>query len=1855
MKTFQNPTLILGLLLALPLHAQTTTTDDFTNSSKWTVVRVSSAATTLAVANGRMNYTTSSSAASGAIATWTGPKLPTNQDWSLAADAHIDAFAMSSYGQFVDVFLGVGRTSDVLNTNVLLEFDRGNWGAGLGYDIGDDITVSGSDVTGILNEYNLTSPDVSLRMDYNATDRTLTYYFDSNGATGGYSWVTKGTLPLGPTFDSLGISPTETFTVMLVGSSELQTVASGTAYLSNLRAHVNQSPVVMTGNASGITAHSAIINGIVTPNGLSTTAQFEYGLTSSYGSIASVTLSPNSGTTPQNVSASLTGLQTGQIYHYRLIASNDGGTKQGQDMTFLANFPGPEIVVENSSGASLYDGGESFNYGIVSLGSNVLKTFTIRNLGSENLTGLSIAIDGGDFADFTVGAIGSTTLVTGASTTFTVAFAPSAAGIRRASIHISSNDGDESPFDIRLDGASGVQGAAKYAGTYSGTCSGDRNGTWTMKVDIQGHLTVDTNFSASYPYGIESFTTYGSVESNGTFVNYVSSNDYFWTGQIDGFGNATGSWYRSGTPWDGTFVGNQITSGAPEIEVEDSVGGNLQFNKTLGFGSLIIGTSSQFLLTIRNTGYFNLNQLTVFKDGPGAESYALGAIDKTSLAPGESTTFPVTFTPLVDYPGVPTIHITSNDFYDGLYNIKLLGEGTSSFSFGYTVFGGKATITSASNGMGGMVEIPATISGFPVVNIGDDILFGAAPFHGKAMVTGVIIPSSVKSIGWLSFADCTRLTSVTIPSGVTTIGDSAFAGCRSLPRVTIPSSVTAIGSSAFRSCISLTSVTIPNSVTNVGDGAFSECDGLMEIVVDPTNQHYIDLDGILFKKNQPCLVQYPGGKIGHYTISNNTTTIQNNAFSGCKGLTSVTIPNGVTSIGDGAFSGCTGLTSVTIPSSVISIGIHAFSGCTGLTAITLQDGIETIGEGMFWDCTGLANVTIPSSVKSIGASAFYGCKSLTNISIPSSVTMMGDGVFSECSGLTDFSLSSSVTSIGAYTFSGCGSLTSVTIPSSVTSIGRDAFSICKGLTNITLPNSVTIIGSFAFMGCDSLTHVSIPSSVTSLEYGAFQSCDRLTKAFFLGNAPSMGDYVFSFVPSDFIIYYLSGRSGFSMPTWKGYSSGIAAGVMPSVVSATSNNITNTAATLGGNVASNGGGTIVARGVVCAPTAVNSNPMVGGTGVINVTSAGETGVFTVNVGNLTVGVSYTFAAYATNSIGTSYSSPATFTTIAVPPTATSPSSANVTSTTATLGGNITSDGGAAIAVRGVVYAPTAINSSPQLGGTGVINVTSAGNTGVFTINVSSLMSGTAYSFAAYATNGAGTGYSSTGGFTTTLPAPEIVVEQPANTNLPNGGSKNFGPVSVGSSTSLTFTIKNIGTANLTGLVIGKDGANAGDFTVGSLAATTVAAGASTTFTVTFAPGAAGSRSAAIHIASNDADENPLDINLSGSGVDPSQTVAAAIDLPAAQITNGGQAPWAWQSTTTHDGADAAKSGAITHSRTSEMSVTVTGPGTLSFWWKVSSESGCDFLRFYIDGEEQSGKISGTVDWTQKSFSLTTGNHTLKWAYSKDSSVSSGSDCGWVDQVVLPVTAPATPSDTWLLANGLPADTNLLSDPNGNGVSLLMAYAFNLNPAHNLSGSMPRPVVTADRMSFTFYAGNADVTYLVETSTDLSVWSTAGITLSSADANGLRTATFLMAGPTRFMRLRPVIMGSAYGPWRAAGFSAADLANAEVSGDLADPDRDSIPNLLEYAMAGQPKGSDVNCAPTAGYDGGYLTLTYRQSKSATDIAFMPQASANPANGTWSAAGLVETGRVDHGTYWLVTVRDAVPIATAPRRFMRLTVGN
>ncbi len=98
-----------------------------------------------------------------------------------------------------------------------------------------------------------------------------------------------------------------------------------------------------------------------------------------------------------------------------------------------------------------------------------------------------------------------------------------------------------------------------------------------------------------------------------------------------------------------------------------------------------------------------------------------------------------------------------------------------------------------------------------------------------------------------------------------------------------------------------------------------------------------------------------------------------------------------------------------------------------------------------------------------------------------------------------------------------------------------------------------------------------------------------------------------------------------------------------------------------------------------------------------------------------------------------------------------------------------------------------------------------------------------------------------------------------------------------------------------------------------------------------------------------------------------------------------------------GGDAAQSGNISREQESWLQTTVNGAGTMSFFWKVSSEIDFDFLKFYIDGSLQD-RISGSVDWHKMTYEITDSDlHTLEWRYIKDVGTDSGSDCGCVDKV------------------------------------------------------------------------------------------------------------------------------------------------------------------------------------------------------------------------------------------------------------------
>ena len=291
----------------------------------------------------------------------------------------------------------------------------------------------------------------------------------------------------------------------------------------------------------------------------------------------------------------------------------------------------------------------------------------------------------------------------------------------------------------------------------------------------------------------------------------------------------------------------------------------------------------------------------------------------------------------------------------------------------------------------------------------------------------------------------------------------------------------------------------------------------------PISAHDFSAGGIYYNilTDSTIAVTYKGSKYDSYSneytgaitipssVTYNSTTysvtsIGEDAFYKCTGLTSVTIPNSVTEIGDYAFYNCIGLTSVTIGNSVTLIGDYAFSYCSGLTSVTIGNSVTMIGTGAFRYCTSLQivnfNATDCYSMRDYGTdvTVFGGCTALKTLNIGDNVVNIPDYAFYRCTGLTAVTIPNSVTSIGSGAFSYCDGLTSITIPNSVTYIGYDAFSFCTGLTtvNFNATNCTSMGGSGrmdpAFYGCTALTTLNIGDNVVNIPDYAFKNCTGLT-------------------------------------------------------------------------------------------------------------------------------------------------------------------------------------------------------------------------------------------------------------------------------------------------------------------------------------------------------------------------------------------------------------------------------------------------------------------------------------------------------------------------------------------------------------------------------------------------------------------------------------------------------------------------------------------------------------------------------------------------------------------------------------------
>ena len=214
--------------------------------------------------------------------------------------------------------------------------------------------------------------------------------------------------------------------------------------------------------------------------------------------------------------------------------------------------------------------------------------------------------------------------------------------------------------------------------------------------------------------------------------------------------------------------------------------------------------------------------------------------------------------------------------------------------------------------------------------------------------------------------------------------------------VQLPEGLTSIGDNAFYYCISLESITIPAGVTSIGEYAFLVCDALKTINVAAENEHFSDIDGVLFNKSKTILLQYPSGRTEEsYTVPDGVTEIGEGAFYH-SGVKNIHLPEGVTVIGASAFRD-SGLSTIDLPSTLTFIGPGAFNRIPLMT-IDIPEGVTSIEEATFAECM-LQSIHLPASLTSIGNFAFYSCAHMEAIDIPAAVTSIDESAFQNCHGL----------------------------------------------------------------------------------------------------------------------------------------------------------------------------------------------------------------------------------------------------------------------------------------------------------------------------------------------------------------------------------------------------------------------------------------------------------------------------------------------------------------------------------------------------------------------------------------------------------------------------------------------------------------------------------------------------------------------------------------------------------------------------------------------------------------------------------------------------------------------------------------
>lgn len=377
----------------------------------------------------------------------------------------------------------------------------------------------------------------------------------------------------------------------------------------------------------------------------------------------------------------------------------------------------------------------------------------------------------------------------------------------------------------------------------------------------------------------------------------------------------------------------------------------------------------------------------------------------------------------------------------------------------------------------------------------------------------VVIPKSVKKIGWDSFSG-TAIQKLTVPASVTSIGQNSFSGMTKLEKLTVPGNFTIktkVGDDcSYTICNKVDTVEFNTPLNLKRAAAFTSNNYL----VKKSDSKYKSIGGVIYSKDGKSLVRVPYQRkelvidngCEHFALQAVLASNKDNEgdpADGCQ-LEKITIPSSVKRVESKQYAGLIKdekyknseqstltvdiqtkqLDGNSLNELMVWLGIKPEEMQKQLPGqISLENNMYLSNDGILLKYVGdEKEVTVPSTVKKIGGYAFYRKQAVEQVKMPESVAGIGDAAF-EMSGLKTLTLPKTLTSLGDYVFANT-KITEIQIPEGLKTIPAGMFSGCA-LKKIVIPDSVEKIGNGAFCDCQYVTEIQMGKSVKEIGESSF--------------------------------------------------------------------------------------------------------------------------------------------------------------------------------------------------------------------------------------------------------------------------------------------------------------------------------------------------------------------------------------------------------------------------------------------------------------------------------------------------------------------------------------------------------------------------------------------------------------------------------------------------------------------------------------------------------------------------------------------------------------------------------------------------